>query len=175
MLHSSIIWLLPIVFIFHDFEEIMMMEVWIKKNSNFLQNKFPKMGYRILSSYKNLSTASFSFAVFEEFLILVLSVFLAIQFQWYFLWVACFMAFSLHLIMHIIQWLIIRRYIPAIITSFLSLFYSCFAFSELINYHLYKFIELIGITLVGLVFMIINLYLIHKMAASFEKFLTDYH
>jgi len=174
MLHSSVIWLLPIVFIAHDFEEIMMMDAWMKRNKNFLQNKFPRIGKRIISTYENLSTASFSLAVAEEFLILVLAVILAVEFNILWLWVACFMAFSLHLVIHIVQWLVIRKYIPAIITSMLSLVYSIIAFKHLISIGLYSNTELFMITLSGLFIMVINLTFMHKMAAYFETFLIKY-
>jgi hypothetical protein len=174
MLNPSLLWLLPLVFIFHDFEEIIMMNAWMKRNKNYLQNKFPILGNRILSTYKNLSTASFSLAVAEEFLILVISVIFAVQFHWYLLWVACFMAFSLHLLMHIFQWIIIRKYIPAIITSFISLIYSYFAFTDLINSDLYSGFYLLLIAVAGLFIMAVNLFVIHKLAALFEKFLLKY-
>lgn len=32
-----LIWLFPVVLIFHDFEEIMMMEKWVKRNSSTIR------------------------------------------------------------------------------------------------------------------------------------------
>jgi hypothetical protein len=29
---ETLMWLLPIIFMFHDFEEIIMMKIWLKKN-----------------------------------------------------------------------------------------------------------------------------------------------
>ncbi len=171
---SLIIWLLPIVFMLHDFEEIIMMDAWMKKNKQLISKRFPKLGKRIVSNYGNLSTASFSMAVAQEFLILVLATILAIQFQSYLIWAACFMAFSIHLMVHIVQWLVIRIYIPAIISSFLALIYSFFGFKYLMATNIYSGSEMVLISLGGLFFMIINLIFVHKMAARFEKFLLEF-
>jgi len=174
MLDITIIWLLPIVFIFHDFEEIIMMEAWLKRNENFLQNNFPIIGKRIISMYKNLSTASFTIAVAEEFLILVLSVILVLEYNSYVLWAACFIAFSIHLILHIFQWIVIRKYIPAIITSLLSLIYAVISFQHLLSANLFSKAELILITIAGLAIVAVNLFLAHKIAALFEKYLLKF-
>jgi len=171
---TLIIWLLPIVFMLHDFEEIIMMDAWMKKNRQLIIERFPKLGKRIVSNYGNLSTASFSLAVAIEFLILVIAVILATQFQSYLIWTACFIAFSIHLIVHVVQWLVIRIYIPAIISSFLALVYSCFGFKYLIGCNIYSNSEIIWIGIGGLLFMIINLIFAHKMAAKFEKFLLKF-
>lgn len=171
---SLIIWLLPIVFMLHDFEEIVMMGAWIKRNNRLIIQRFPKIGKRIVANYENLSTASFSLAVAEEFLIVVAATILATQFQWYLLWTACFMAFSIHLIVHIVQWLVIRIYIPAIISSFLALIYSFFGFKYLIGSNIYSNSEIVWIGIGGLLLMIINLIFVHKMAAHFEEFLLKF-
>jgi hypothetical protein len=171
---SSIIWMLPVVFMLHDFEEILMMNAWMNKNKNLLINRFPKLGKSLVSSYGNLSTASFSMAVAEEFLILVIASFLAAEYHQNILWLACFIAFSVHLIVHIVQWLIVRRYIPAIISSFLALIYSIYSFIQIINYEMFSITEYILIGLAGIVLMALNLYFIHKMAAKFEQFIVKY-
>ncbi len=35
------VWLYPILFMFHDFEEIIFMQSWINRNRNYLYNRFP--------------------------------------------------------------------------------------------------------------------------------------
>ena len=39
---QTLIWLFPILFIFHDFEEIIMMEKWLNKYSNVIYEKLPQ-------------------------------------------------------------------------------------------------------------------------------------
>lgn len=40
---QAIIWFFPIVFIIHDFEEIIFIQSWISKNGYYLCEKFPKL------------------------------------------------------------------------------------------------------------------------------------
>ena len=60
----------PIVFMFHDFEEIIFFKTWLTKNKDLLQKKFPAVSKRILPHINKLSTAAFSLAVAEEFILL---------------------------------------------------------------------------------------------------------
>ena len=55
--------LLPIIFIFHDMEEIVGIERFYSKN-RWLFERYPK----ILRSYKGLTHMGFSAAVYEEFI-----------------------------------------------------------------------------------------------------------
>jgi len=171
---TTLIWLLPIVFMIHDFEEIIMMQAWQSKNKEYLETRFPRLGKRITGVYQNLSTASFSLAVLEEFLILAIAAWLAVQLGNFLLWTAGFFAFFLHLFIHVAQWAIIRRYIPAIITSFLSLPYCFYTFNILISKSIYTNFQLLLILVFGTVFLAVNLVFIHKMAARFEKWLIKY-
>ena len=171
---SLLIALFPIVFMLHDFEEIIMMQSWLKRNKDFLIIKFPKLGKRIIKNYENQSTASFSLAVAEEFFLISVSVVLAIQFKWYYLWIALFMAFFVHLLIHIAQWIVIRKYIPVIFTSFLAVIYCVYAYSQFMISNLVSSFEIVWLSGIGLVIMILNLLLIHKMAAKFEIWLKNF-
>jgi hypothetical protein len=58
-----LIWLFPVVLIFHDFEEIMMMEKWVKRNSSTITDKLPpRIARRVIRQF-SLSTAQFAVAV----------------------------------------------------------------------------------------------------------------
>jgi hypothetical protein len=102
---NSLIAVFPVVFMFHDFEEIIFFKTWLTKNSDFLKEKFPEISRRILPHLEKLSTAAFSLAVAEEFILISIITFTSIWLKNYFLWFAIFIAFSLHLVAHIIQWI----------------------------------------------------------------------
>jgi hypothetical protein len=171
---SLLIALFPIVFMIHDFEEIIMMQSWMSKNKEYISLKFPKIGNRMVKNFGNQSTASFALAVAEEFIIISIAVVLALQFKWYWLWIALFIAFFIHLFMHIIQWIVARKYIPAIFTSFLALFYCIYAFRQLMIEYPLSILELICLGVIGAILMIVNLFIIHKVSAKFEKWLKKY-
>jgi len=164
-----IVWLLPIVFMIHDFEEIIFFQPWIKKNKPFLENKFPSISKRFLPRMEKLSVQGFSVAVFEEFLVLSLVTFISVYFNYYYLWLALFIAFSIHILIHIIQWLFILRYTPTIVTSFLSLPYCILGFIYITENRIFTFSDIVLWGILGIILMVINLIFAHSLAGIFDK------
>lgn len=114
------IWLFPLLFIFHDMEEIIGFGIWLKKNKSMLDKKYPF----ISKVYENYSTEGMAFAVFEEFILCIIFCILTVitENQYvYLLWLGSFIAYTLHLVIHIGQSIIIRKYIPSLITSIICL------------------------------------------------------
>ena len=97
-----IVWLLPIVFMIHDFEEIIFFKSWVMKNKEYLSRKFPKLSKRFLVQLENLSVPAFSLAVAEEFVILSIVTVLSVLYDSYLLWLGIFMGFFIHLLVHFI-------------------------------------------------------------------------
>ena len=62
------IWLFPLLFIFHDLEEIIGFMPWIERNEKLLAKK----AAFILNTHKDLSTEGFALAVAEEFVVVLL-------------------------------------------------------------------------------------------------------
>ena len=62
------IWLFPLLFIFHDLEEIIGFMPWIERNEKLLEKK----AVFILNTHKSLSTEGFALAVAEEFVVVSL-------------------------------------------------------------------------------------------------------
>ena len=119
------VWFLPLIFIFHDMEEIIGMSTFLRKNKGLLEEKYPI----ILRQYKDFSTEGFALAVYEELIIcIILSalVFFTDVRIFYFVWIGVFIALIFHFVAHIVQSLILRKYIPAIVTSILCLPVSIF-------------------------------------------------
>ncbi len=166
---TTIVWLLPIVFMLHDFEEIIFFKGWIAKNKEELSSRFPKLYKRFLPRFENLSVQAFSLAVAEEFLLLSFITVLSVVFGSYLLWLGVFMGFFIHLIVHLIQWIVFRKYIPAICTTFIALLYCGFAFSYILRNNLFEAKEILLWTVVGLGIVIVNLLFAHKLAERFNK------
>lgn len=164
--------LLPVVFMFHDFEEIIFFKPWLTKNKDLVRHRFPKISKRILPHFEKLSTAAFTLAVAEEFVLLSIITYSSILWENYYFWFAAFMAFSIHLLGHIIQWVIFGKYIPTIITSFLSLPYCIYTLSKFIQANIMDFYEFITWTIIGLIIMILNLALAHKLASSYNNWVN---
>lgn len=114
------IWLFPVIFIFHDMEEIIGFGIWLKRNIEWLDKKYPFVS----RTYKNFSTEGFALAVFEELVVCILICVMALitdNEYVYCLWLGGLIACTLHFAVHIGQSIIIKQYIPAVITSILCL------------------------------------------------------
>lgn len=121
--------ILPIVFMIHDFEEIIMFKPWLTKNREELKRRFPKMErFMAKNSLFDLSTSAFAVAVMHEFLLISAATFVSLYFDDYSVWFAAFMAYFVHLFMHIGQWVLFRKYVPVIITSILTMPYCIYTF-----------------------------------------------
>ena len=168
--YSIIIWLLPIVFMIHDFEEIVFFKSWISKNKNYLSEKFPKISKRFLPRFDNLSTSAFALAVAEEFVLLSLITLGSVFFDNYVLWLAAFMGFFVHLLIHFGQWIILKRYIPAIWTTFFALIYCVYTLYEIVvKDNMFQISEIVLWTIIGFVLLGVNLLFAHKLAEIYDK------
>lgn len=145
--------LFPSLFMLHELEEIIWMPSFIKK----LSTQFPNN--RILSYY---TPFAFNAIVLEQFLILLLSLFLSYWFNNYTIYTTIVIAYIYHVFGHLIQTVVIRKYVPGLLTGILT---SLFALCNLKN----EFpIKLYGYSLFTLLVIILNLVvsfmILHKIS-----------
>lgn len=161
-----IISLFPIVFMLHEFEEIIGFKPWVTKNGLWIEKKYPGMSKQI-TLLKQLSVPAFALAVLEEFILVSITTVLALTFQWYSVWIAMFTAFAFHILFHIVQWMVVRKYIPVVITSLLSLPYIIWGgykiFSE------FSVSMVIICFVIGIMVIILNLRFVHRLALRYDK------
>ena len=166
---KTIIWLLPLIFMLHDFEEIIFFKSWITKNREELSTRFPKLAKRFLARFEKVSVQGFTIAVAEEFVLLSVITVTAILFESYLLWLGVFMGFFIHLLVHLFQWIILRRYIPAIYTTVISLVYCFFAMNFILKNNLFEIKEIVIWSFIGFGVMAVNLIFAHKLGERFEE------
>lgn len=164
---NNFIWLFPVLFVFHDFEEIIGFGSWQKKNMMIMKEKMPKAEQKFRKMYKNYSTEGMALAVFEELILCILICIISIISGYYQLWVGAFIAFIIHLIMHIAQSVIWKGYIPAVITSLITAPISIIVlYQSLISLH-YTAGTVICWSIVGLAIVILNLKFAHNLMSWF--------
>jgi len=163
-----IVWLLLVVFMIHDFEEIIFFKSWIRKNKD-LDEKLPKVLRRFLPDFNNLSTSAFTLAVAEEFILLSLIILVSVLLNNYVLWLAAFMGFFFHLFIHIGQGIVLKRYVFGLWTSFPALIYCVYVLNEIITNNIFQTSQIILWTVIGLGLMGVNLIFAHKLAEMFDK------
>lgn len=161
-----IVSLFPIVFMLHEFEEIIGFKPWVVKDGLWIAKKFPKAAKQI-TLYERLSVPAFALAVLEEFVLVGLVTVLALTLQWYSAWIAMFMGFSLHILIHIGQWIVVGKYIPIAVTSLLSLPYIVWGIYKI--YSQYSISMIVFCFIIGTIVLIVNLRFVHKLALQFDK------
>ncbi|MBS4189687.1 HXXEE domain-containing protein [Bacillus sp. FJAT-49705] len=128
---QTLIWLFPIIFILHDFEEIIMVEKWMKKNSDVIYERLPRrMANRVINQF-SMTTAQFSVSVLVIFLFVSSSTFMAIQYVNHgslgniYFFTIIIIIFLLHVFTHIGQSILFRSLTPGVITSVFIVFPYC--------------------------------------------------
>lgn len=154
---------------FHEFEEILFLKYWLKKDKEYLNNKFPKTGSKIYLQYNKFTTAGFVLAVAEEFILISILCYSAIILDNYYIWFTVFIGFSIHIAIHIIQWMVYRKYIPTIITSTLVLPYCIYGFMMCINNGINSLFWIMISSIIGTIGVLINLQFIHYLGKRFSK------
>ncbi|MDC9625191.1 HXXEE domain-containing protein [Clostridioides difficile] len=166
------IWLFPLLFIFHDMEEITGFGIWLKKNKSMLDKKYPF----ISKVYENYSTEGMAFAVFEEFILCIIFCILTVitENQYvYLLWLGSFIAYTLHLVIHIGQSIIIRKYIPSLITSIICLPISIWCISKSIYIVDCEMSTTILYSIIGIIIVALNLKFAQSLIGKFTKWMSN--
>lgn len=169
---ETIMWLLPIIFMIHDFEEIIMFKPWVRKNAHFLRTRFPRMAARMLPHFEGLSTSAFALAVAVMFLIVASVTLIAVEYDLYALWAGVLIAFFIHLVIHVGQFLVVKRYVPVIITSLVAAPYCVWALVVVNARHPLPRAETLLWSAAALVVIAGALPLAHSLAARFERWLN---
>ena len=111
--------LLPIIFIFHDMEEIVGFG-WFFRHNPELFKRHPKL----TAAYRGFTDAGFAAAVYEEFIPFFGLTLLAYYFPsevLFAIWYGMLLSLTGHFILHILVCLYVKKFIPSLITSFICL------------------------------------------------------
>ena len=155
---STFAFALPMLFIFHDLEEIIGMRIFLDRNEDMLQRRFPKI-HRL---FRGTTNEGFALAVAEEFVVFTIIALLALwidnQLVWN-IWLGAFVGLTFHYVVHIGQAIVLRKYIPALATSIICLPISIYILKQcfmLLTVDIWQMI-------VGIVIVAVNLVCAHKM------------
>ena len=163
--------LLPVVFMLHDFEEIIMFKPWLDKNRQEIKTRFPRLDQILRRSHDQLSTSAFAVAVLHEFALIAAITTFSMYFDSYHWWFGAFAAFSLHLIVHIAQWLVFGRYVPFIVTSILALPYCFYTLMQFLHFTEMTNGQLALWAGIGILLTAVSFYPAFFLAAKFEEWI----
>jgi hypothetical protein len=116
------LWLLPVIFIIHDTEEIIIMQNWLAANRPKLRPYEERFRFiRFALKFNDITKAQFTGAVFIELLVLAgvsaLFSFSAQNETAKIIYLSFNTALFIHLFMHVGQSVILKSYTPGVITS----------------------------------------------------------
>ena len=144
--------LFPALFMLHELEEIIWMPAFVKK----LSAQFP--GNRFLAYY---TPFAFNSIVLEQFLILLLSLFLSYWYSNYTIYATIVIAYIYHVFGHLIQTIVLRKYVPGLFTGILTSWFSIIFLKNEISIDLYSY-SLFTFLLI-LLNLILSFMILHKV------------
>lgn len=164
---TIMVWLLPIIFMIHDFEEIIFVEAWKQKNKRKLNSIGKKAPFNDLGS-----TPSFSIGVLLEFVIFSGVAWFTATSGNYILWLGLFFGFTAHLVIHCLMVVKFHGYVPGFVTSipFVPISVGIIIYALMVL-QLPVLEVVIGFVLGGLV-MLGMVKVLHNYMAKFEQWLT---
>ncbi len=157
-MNHIIISLLPVVFMLHDFEEMIVLPTWTRRHGADIVRRYPSFAPRLAFMQ---SREPFAMAVLEEFVLLSAATVATLatgQIVWWYVMLA---GFALHLPVHWAQCLLWRGYVPGALTTVPAALYCVWAFVSCAG-SLSPALS-VALALAGLAVMAVNLWLIHKL------------
>ena len=130
---QALMMMFPVVFMFHDFEELCFLESWIRKNTNNLRNKPIGKNWISLAGYP---TSALGIGIMLMFWFVSATSILSAMLDLYTLFAAAMIVFALHNLFHIVQPILLGRYIPAMGSSIITLPYPLYVLHTLSSLHL---------------------------------------
>lgn len=167
---NAMIWLFPVLFMLHDFEEIILVEAWKKRYKSKLDRI--KSGKLVFSGCDK--TSAFSIGVAIEFLIFSLVTLLSSWRGTYSFWYVLFLGFTIHLIGHCLICILYKFYVPGVITSILFLPVSIYLLYAAYQRLSLTVAQVIIYGVMGILAALLLIQVLHKCMGMFEKALRKY-
>ncbi|WP_438444776.1 HXXEE domain-containing protein [Gorillibacterium sp. sgz5001074] len=116
---ATLMWLFPVVFMLHDFEEIIFIDGWWERHGSAVLPKLPARLRPRFLRIAQMTSAQFAVAVLLEFICFIPVTYAAVERGWLYLLLAANAVLFLHVFTHVGQWLYLGRYTPGVVTAVL--------------------------------------------------------
>lgn len=168
---ESLMWLLPILWMLHNIEELLLFKRWLLKNRELIAGRFPRAGRLILPVLDAVTTPILMVAVAEEFVLLSLITLITVEAGWYAVFAGFIVGHTLHVGVHIALGLKLKQYVPAVVTAALTLPYSVLVLYALATRGLIDLGGVIFWSVWASIFLVGNVILSHFLARKFDRWL----
>ena len=157
-----------VLFMIHEFEEIIFIKKFIEKNKVV---KYMKNELFLKKKANYPSTETISLMIAEEFIILSTLLFIASEFSMYEIVLSLFIVYIVHLLSHIYDALRYRKFSPGSRTSFIIFPLGILIIWNIIlNKKIHLVILILCVIIIGFL-MILNLLFLHKISKKIDKYL----
>ena len=157
-----------VLFMIHEFEEIIFIKKFIEKNKVV---KYMKNELFLKKKANYPSTETISLMIAEEFIILSTLLFIASEFSMYEIVLSLFIVYIVHLLPHIYDALRYRKFSPGSRTSFIVFPLGILIIWNIIlNKKIHLVILILCVIIIGFL-MILNLLFLHKISKKINKYL----
>lgn len=160
----TLLWLFPITFLLHDFEEILFVELWFKRNYSSASQKVPRFFKKRFHKMSTITAAQFTLPVVLQFIMYIISTYLAVDHHFYSMFLGFNLILLFHVFMHIGQSLFLGVYALGVGTAVtVTLPYSLYLFYRLVVENVIEISTIFTSLPYGLLTIVI-VYLGHKIA-----------
>lgn len=160
-----------ILFILHELEEIRYFKQWFEKNGNYLIERFPRLGKRMIRQFEHISTKGFAFIALEETIILLLLLSYAFFEKRPEIGMGVIFMLCFHWLLTVIQSFIICRIIPGTYTSLAGVCLGIQTFWMSANSD--SDLNYLGWGIIIFICAMANLIIMHAWVAKYRKSKSD--
>lgn len=169
MTPEAIVLLVIIVFMLHEFEEIIFIKPWLSR-----QRENTRISSHPFSAMRNISTSTIALLIAEEFILFSGIALAAVLLRCYSLFEGFLLLYSLHLVGHIFEPIRYKCSTPSFVTSVLTLPWCVFGLYYLGAHGLVTVLWVAIWFVVTAIIVFLNFRLIYGIAPLVEQYLQDY-
>lgn len=116
MSYIQIVWVSTVLFLIHEFEEIVMIHPWLARHKND-----PRARQQAFWSLRRDSTSTIALLIFEEFILFTALALASVVADYPPVFVGLLAPYTLHLVGHVIEAMKLRMITPSVLTSVVTL------------------------------------------------------
>lgn len=116
---ETLTYLIMVLFLIHEFEEMIMISPWVRRQ--IYQGSERTRKHYFVQRFAGASQAVIVFMISIEFIVLSVVTAISLITDWYSLMIGFLIPYVLHLIGHVTEWFVYRSYTPSLVTSVLTL------------------------------------------------------
>jgi hypothetical protein len=170
------VWLMPVIFMVHEFEEIFMVEAWASRHKEKIHAIWPTKKPFGLDHAGPYLSATIGIGIFVEFLFAILISALCVVFNNYYAWFGFWIGYVFHMFFpHLWVTIKFKGYLPGIITGMITLIPSVWVLYQANTIVHYGVLELVlSVVVIHLIVTFLVFRGLHKAMAFWSRKLVQY-